>query len=65
MGFLYQRNIFGDSFIIVGFGFVACALNCFCIKYEETPCNATIQLMSKIVLVLRFLMGFSVLMKAD
>lgn len=42
MGFLYKRDMFGDPFIIVAFGFVASVINCFCVKYEETPCNATI-----------------------
>ena len=44
---------------------IACALNCFFLKYEETPCNATMQLMTKIVIVLRLLIGFSAALKCD
>ena len=54
-----------DGLTIIIPALLACLLNCFCIKYEETPCNATIQLMTKIVIVLRLLMGFSILLKTD
>lgn len=54
-----------DGFYIITPALLACALNCFCIKYEETPCNATIYLMTKIVLVLRLLITFSVMLKVD
>lgn len=44
---------------------IACAISCFCIRYEETPCNATMQLMTKVIIVLRLLIGFSALLKLD
>jgi hypothetical protein len=31
-----------DSFIMISLFLLATLVNCFCIKYEETPCNATI-----------------------
>ena len=44
---------------------IACCITCFCIKYEETPCNATMQLMSKVIIVLRLFIGFSAALKLD
>lgn len=61
----FKDSIKVDGFAIVMPAALACAINCFCIKYEETPCNATMQLMTKVVIVLRLLIGFSALLKAD
>ena len=54
-----------DGFAIIIPAAMACTINCFCVKYEETPCNATMQLMTKVVIVLRLLIGFSTLLKCD
>ncbi len=63
--YLYDQERFNISIAISSMVFLASCINCFCIKYEETPCNATMQLLSKILIVLRFLLCFSVLMKID
>jgi len=40
-------------------------INLFLVKYIETPCNATYQLTVKIIIVMRILIGFSVVLKAE
>jgi hypothetical protein len=54
-----------DGIIITVLAFIACILNCLFIKIEETPCNATIQLLSKVIIVLRFLLVMSILLRVD
>lgn len=44
---------------------MACCINCFCMNYEETPCNATILLINKVITVLRLLIGLSAFLKLD
>ncbi len=52
--FIYYNgeSSFGGFAAMIPAG-LACALNCFCIKYEETPCNASMQLVTKVLVVLR------------
>lgn len=64
--YLYNHSAIKiNGLVILVPAIVACILNCFCVKYEETPCNATVQLLSKIILVLRLLICFSVLIKLN
>jgi hypothetical protein len=44
---------------------LACAISCLCIGYEETPCNATMNLLTKVISVLRILIAVSAFMKVD
>lgn len=44
---------------------LACCLNCFCSYTEDTPCNSTMVLMSKVIAVLRLLVGLSIFVKID
>ena len=44
---------------------IATLLNCFCYRIEETPCNATVALLSKVMFILRFLLYMSILLRAD
>lgn len=44
---------------------LACGVGCICVGYEETPCNATMNLLSKIIAVLRLLIAFSAFLKVD
>jgi len=44
---------------------LACAVGCICIGYEETPCNATINLLINIISVLRLLVAISAFLKID
>ena len=54
-----------SGYIIIVPATGATILNCFFIKYVETPCSATLALISKVVKVLRLLLGFSILMKLE
>jgi hypothetical protein len=44
---------------------LACAVGCICASYEETPCNATINLLIKIISVLRLFVAISAFLKVD
>ena len=39
--YIYDKDLV-NIFSIISLGFIACIVNCFCVKYEETPCNATV-----------------------
>lgn len=61
----YRDQIHLTGMSIAAPAVLACCISCFCVKYEETPCNATMQLMTKVIVVLRLLIGFSVILKLD
>ena len=63
--FIDDNKLHINSIVIVVVAFVGSLMNIFCVRLDETPCNATIQLMSKIIVVLRFLMIFSIILKVD
>jgi hypothetical protein len=44
---------------------LACGVSCICVSYEETPCNAAMQLLTKVITVLRLLIGVSAYLKID
>ena len=66
MLFLCDQKIFKiDSLYLISISFLATAIHCLCYKMEETPCNATVALLSKVLLVLKFLLYMSVLLRVD
>ena len=44
---------------------IASGISCLFVNYEETPCNATMQLISKVITVLRLLISVSSFIKVD
>lgn len=50
---------------IIAPALIACILNCFCLNYNETPCNASLAIVIKIITFLRLVISFSVILKAD
>jgi hypothetical protein len=44
---------------------LACGVGCLFVGYEETPCNVTINLLSKVISVLRLLIAVSAFLKVD
>ena len=44
---------------------IACGVNCFLVSYEETPCNATMMLVTKVLTVLRLFVALSAFAKID
>lgn len=64
--YLYIKDpaLFGSYSILIPASLASC-LGCLCITIEETPCNATIVLLHKVITVLRFLIALCVLLKID
>lgn len=54
-----------NIWIILSPAALSTILNCFLMRYEETPCNATFFLITKVLVVLRLLMGLSIMLKVD
>jgi len=54
-----------DGMLVLSPALAACVINIFCLKYDETPCNATFFLVMKVVLFLRAVTAFSILIKID
>ena len=61
---IYSKDHFTGFSIIVP-AVIACGVNCFLVRFEETPCNSTIQLANKVVSVLRLLIAISAFVKID
>jgi hypothetical protein len=59
-----ESRIINSSLVLVPAA-LACCLICFFIQGEETPCNETIDLLNKVISVLRLLVAIFVLLKMD
>jgi hypothetical protein len=44
---------------------LACAIRCICVKEEQTPCNASMSLISKALIMLRLLIGITAFLKTS
>ena len=63
IAYMDQLRINGMSIILPAI--IAGGITFFCVSYEETPCNATMQLMFKVLGLLRLALGVSAALKID